>query len=119
MPEILAVVSGPGIFGTFITGLLLAWLTPWGFFKHKWVIYALAVVVLNQLLYPILELPLLSKLSALVDAEGLSALQNPEYISAWNRVIILLMVVWLLFISAAFVSVLKPWRKREGAEATS
>jgi hypothetical protein len=54
-----------------------------------------------------------------VEAGGLRALQNPEYISAWNTLIVLETVKLLLVISAAFVSVMKPWRKHEGAEATS
>ena len=63
--------------------------------------------------------PLVGKLAALVEAGGLRALQNPEYINAWNRLIILRTVWPLLVISVAFVSVIKPWRKREVAEATS
>jgi uncharacterized membrane protein len=117
--DALAIVNGMGIFFTFITGLLLAWLTPWGFFKHKWVIYTLAVVVFNLIIYFALGQPLESTPASLAEAEGLGALQNPEYISALTWSIIYEMVVWLLFISAAFVSVIKPWHKREAAEATS
>jgi hypothetical protein len=112
-------VLGPAGFGIIITGLLLSWLTPWGFFKHKWVAYKIAGTVLYLLISFGLVQPLEGKLAALAEAGGLSALQNPEYISTWNRVIILGTVIWLLLISAAFVSVIKPWRKREGAEATS
>ena len=117
--DTLAVVNGPGNIGTLITGLLLAWLTPWGFFKHKWVIYTLAVVVLLILVNFTLDPPLSSKLASLVDAEDLRALQNSEYISAWNRYVILRTVLSLLLISAAFVSVIKPWEKRKEAEAAS
>ena len=119
IPDSLTIVFVLGMSGTIITGLLLAWLTTWGFFKHKWVIYTLAVAVLITLVNFTLSEPLVSKLAALADAEGLSALQNPEYISAWNRYLILRAVCSLLLISAAFVSVIKPWRKREEAEATS
>ncbi len=119
IPDILTIVFVMGMSGTIITGLLLAWLTPWGFFKHKWVVYTLSVAVLITLVNFTLCEPLVGTLGALVDAEGLSALQNPEYISAWNRSIILETVKALLFVSAVFVSVIKPWRKREGAEATS
>jgi hypothetical protein len=108
--------AGPG---AVITGLLLAWLTPWGFFKHKWVVYKIAGTVVYLLISFTLAQPMVGKLAALVEAEGLSALQNPEYINAWNWVIILLTVCTLLLISAVFVSVIKPWEKRQGAEATS
>jgi len=116
--DILVPVFGACASGTIITGLLLSWLTPWGFFKHKWVIYTIAVTVLYLLVQFALIEPLGSKLAALVEAGGLRALQNPEYINTWNRFIILGMVNALLFISMAFVSVIKPWHKREGAEAT-
>jgi hypothetical protein len=109
----------PCAIGTLVTGLLLAWLTPWGFFKHKWVVYTGVITVLVTLVYLPFTLPLTSKLAALVDTGGLSALQNPEYISAWNRLIIIQVVYLLLLISMVFISVMKPWEKREGAKATS
>ena len=44
--DAIGIGQGTGMAGTMITGLLLAWLTPWGFFKHKWVIYTAVVVFL-------------------------------------------------------------------------
>ena len=119
IPGTLTIINAPGMSGTIITGLLLAWLTPWGFFKHKWVIYTLSVGILVTLIFFTFNLPLLNKVADLVGTEGLSALQNPEYINAWNRLIIIETVKTLLFISAVFISVFKPWEKREGAKATS
>ena len=116
VPQILNIVTGPGCLGTVITGVFLAWLTPWGFFKHKWVVYTMVMVVLDVLIAQIFGEPAVNKLAALAEAEGLSALQNPEYISAWNRLVISGTVTTLLLISAAFVSVIKPWRKRKEAE---
>ena len=119
VPDILNVVTAPSAFGTLVTGVLLSWLTPWGFFKYKWVIYLMAICVIDGLIVFILSDPAIRKLSTLAEAEGLSALQNPDYISAWNGLIIVGIVTSLLLISAIFVSVIKPWRKREGAEATT
>jgi hypothetical protein len=99
-----------------ITGVLLAWLTPWGFFKHKWVIYTIIIVILDILIAGIWCVPEINKMAALAGAEGLSALQNPGYVSARNTFIISGIVPLLLLISAVFVSVMKPWRRREGAE---
>ena len=118
IPDSLTIVFVLGMSGTIITGLLLAWLTPWGF-KHKWIVYTLAVAVLITLVNFTLSQPLLSRLAALVEAGGLRALQNPDYISTWNMVVILETVKLLLYASAAFVSEIKPWRRREGAETTS
>ena len=109
----------PCAIGTLVTGLLLSWLTPWGFFKHKWVVYTGVIMVLVTIVYLPLMLPLTGKLTDLVNAGGLSALQNPEYVSAWNRLIIIQTVYLLLLISMVFISVIKPWEKRERAKATS
>ena len=116
IPEILNITSGPGFFGTLITGVLLSWLTPWGFFKHKWVMYSATMIVIDILIVFILSDPMIAKLSALVEAEGLGALQNPEYISTWNSFVIVAAICPLFVSSAVFVSVIKPWRKREGTQ---
>ena len=116
IPDILNIVTMPGGLGTIITGILLAWLTPWGFFKHKWVIYSMGMVVLDLLIVFIFSDPLLIELSELVEAEGVGALQNPEYISTWNRFFIVAIICPLPLLSAVFVSVIKPWRKRGEAE---
>ncbi len=50
IPDMLTIANAPGMSGTIITGLLLAWLTPWGFFKHKWVVYTIAIAVLVTLI---------------------------------------------------------------------
>ena len=104
---------------TLITGLLLCWLTAWGFFKHGWVIYSGAAAIVAILLGVIWLGPGIDSLVDISKAEGLSALQNPEYVSAWNTVAILGIVQVVVLISAVFVSALKPWRKREGAEAAT
>jgi uncharacterized membrane protein len=119
VPQILNILTGPGCLGTIVTGVLLAWLTPWGFFKHKWIVYTMVVVVLDLVIAQIFGEPMVNKMATLAEAEGLSALQNPEYISAWNGLIIMSIVTLLLLISALFVSVMKPWRKRKEAEAAA
>jgi hypothetical protein len=119
MLDKLSIPIAPCATGTLVTGLLLSWLTPWGFFKHKWVVYTGVITVLVTIVVLPITLPLFSKITSLVDAGGLSALQNPEYISAWNRFIIFQVVYLLLLISMIFISVIKPWEKRERAAATS
>ena len=109
----------PCAIGTLITGLLLAWQTAWGFFKHGWVIYSGTATIVAILLGIIWLGPGIDTLVAISKLEGLSALQNPEYVSARNIGAILSIVWLLLLISAAFVSVLKPWTKRKEAEAAT
>jgi len=109
----------PAAICTVVIGVLLAWLSPAPFFKYKWVIYKEVAVILCLLIAAIWLDPRIAKLAALTEAEGLSALQSPEYISTWSTLVKLSIVLPLLLISAVFVSVLKPWRKREGAEAAT
>ena len=92
-----------------ITGLLLCWQTPWGFFKY-WsvviplVVWAVAIVLGIACLGPWTE-----DLVRISKAEGLAALQNGEYLYALQMMKIV-GVVWIsILIFAAFVSVIKPW----------
>ena len=92
-----------------ITGLLLCWQTPWGFFKYWSVViplvaWAVAIVLVIACLGPWTE-----DLVRISKAEGLAALQNGEYLYALQMMKII-GTVWIsIIIFAAFVSVIKPW----------
>ena len=92
-----------------ITGLLLCWQTPWGFFKYWAVViplvaWAVAIVLGIACLGPWTE-----DLVRISKAEGLAALQNGEYLYALQMMKIV-GTVWIsILIFAAFVSVIKPW----------
>jgi uncharacterized membrane protein len=101
---------------TLVTGLLLCWLTAWGFFKNGWVIYSEVVAIVAILLGVIWLGPGIADLMAISEAEGLSALQNPEYTSAWNTVTIFGIIQPVILISSIFISLMKPWRNRDGVE---
>ena len=100
-----------------ITGLLLCWQTPFGFFKYWSVViplvaWAVAIVLGIAFLGPWNE-----DLVRISKAEGLAALQNEEYLYALRMVKILGAVQVILLIFAAFVSVIRPWgrlRKTKG-----
>ena len=104
---------------TLITGLLLCWLTTWGFFKNGWVIYSLVAAIVVMVVGAIWLAPGKAELLAISEREGLAALQSPVYASTWNTVAVFNVVVTVITTSVVFISAFKPWRKREGAEATS
>ena len=104
---------------TLITGLLLCWLTTWGFFKNGWVIYSGVGTIVVMVVGMVWLAPGKADLLTIVETEGLAALQNSVYMSTWNTVAILSIVVQAITASVVFVSALKPWRKREGAGAAS
>jgi hypothetical protein len=92
-----------------ITGLLLCWQTPWGFFKYWSVViplvcWAVAIVLGIACLGPWNE-----DLVRISKAEGLAALQNGEYLYALQMYKIIGIVWIIILIFAAFVSVIKPW----------
>jgi uncharacterized membrane protein len=117
--RILGIPCGLGMLGTIITGIFLAKRTPWGFFKHRWLIYKESIYILYLIVAVVVGNIVLSKAMALTTAEGLAALQNPAYTGAWTGLVITDAVALLILISIVFVSVIKPWRKHAGAEAAT
>jgi hypothetical protein len=107
----------PAAIGCLASGLLLSWLTPWGFFKHRWIsvkwvltvtCIAIGIVVLGP---PVESQPVLSR------TLGLGALDEAVY--AANRTGTLVggaaLILTLLFMLV--ISVLKPWQKNKKAAA--
>jgi uncharacterized integral membrane protein len=113
--RILYIPGGVGMLGTIITGIVLARRTPWGFFKHRWLIYKQAIYIL-YLVDVVVGNVVFDKATAIVQSEGLAALQNPAYTDAWTGLIITSVLNLLILISIVFVSEIKPWRKHTGAE---
>jgi len=92
-----------------ITGLLLCWQTPWGFFKYWSVVIPLVVWTVAIVLGITCLGPWTDDLVRISKAEGLAALQNGEYLYALQMLKILSIVWIIILIFAAFVSVIKPW----------
>jgi uncharacterized membrane protein len=111
----LYIPGGLGMLGTIITGIFLARRTPWGFFKHRWLIYKQSIYIL-YLVSVVVGNIVFSKATALATADGLAALQNPAYTGAWTGLIITSVVNLLILISIVFVSEIKPWRKHAEVE---
>ena len=100
-----------------ISGLLLCWQTPWGFFKYWSVVIPLVVWAVAIVLGITCLGPWTDDLVRISKAEGLAALQNGEYLYALRMIKILGTVQMLILIFAAFASVIKPWgrlRKTQG-----
>jgi len=105
----------PGAMGCLFSGLLISWLTPWGFFRHPWVavkwILTIACILFGTFyLGPIINTqPLTSR------ELGLAATHDPLYIQRHfsNALGGGIQVLVIIFMVA--VSVLKPWKKKTGA----
>lgn len=94
--SLLDLIIIPSVILTLITGLLLCWLTTWGFFKNGWVIYSEVVVIVAMLVGVIWLAPGKSDLLNISETEGLAALQSPVYTSTWNTVTILSIVLLVI-----------------------
>ncbi len=99
----------PSGMGTLITGLLLCWLTNWGFFKY-WSVVVQGVVTIGVILLGIFALaPWVEELMDVSKAEGLRALQNIKYLHNLEMLKIVGAIAPAILIFGAFVSVIKPW----------
>ena len=97
--------------GSFLTGLLLSWKTPWGFFKHWWIIVKLILMVFMIVLGSAFLGTWINGSVYMVQEQGLNVFENKKYLDYqtlakfWGS--FQLCVLFLLF----FVSVFKPWKK--------
>src|SRR5215831_5425368 len=107
------VIVYPTALGALVTGLLESWLTTWGFFKFRWVIVKL-VVTLAVILYGVVfQGAWLSELESIARSEGLAALHNPVYLQGRLLDTISAVVMISALATLPFISVLKPWAKRD------
>lgn len=101
----------PGAIGSLLTGFLYSLLTPWGFFKHRWVAVKWLLTLYGVLFGTFFLGPWLNSLAPVSARLGAGALGDYAYMRArdlnsfWGAV----QLATLLF--ALTISVLKPWRK--------
>ncbi|MBT2691293.1 DUF2269 family protein [Bacillus sp. ISL-47] len=96
-----------------LTGIIMSLGTPWGFFRHYWVIFKLLLTVFSTIVL-LLHMPLVSSLARLaeeVDPAGLSRLPNELFHPAVGLLLLLIIVI---------LSVYKPrgmtpygWKKQQ------
>lgn len=102
----------PSAMGSLLTGLLISWLTPWGFFKWRWVtvkwIGTFAVIFAGSLMIG----PRLNTMEALSAAEPLRVLQSSAFRNDHQVISIVLVPQVLLLLFMVIISVLKPWKDK-------
>ncbi|MDR0548743.1 MAG: hypothetical protein LBI10_04940 [Deltaproteobacteria bacterium] len=101
----------PGALGSLLTGLLISGLTPWGFFKHRWVTIKWILTIFCILFGTFFLGPTVNGQPPISEEYGLAALNDPQYVANWLNSLIggLFQMLALFFMLA--ISVLKPWRK--------
>ena len=102
----------PAALGTLFTGLLISMLTPWGFFKHRWVAVKWVVTVLAILFGTFFLGPWVNELTALTDEFGAVSVVEKRF-----QVLMSYHTLWggvqtVTLIAVVFISAIKPWGKK-------
>lgn len=107
----------PGAIGTFLTALVYSIWTKWGWFKHNWITVKWIICIFGMIFGTFWLGPWLSGLANMAQEHGLKALSDPEFLSTRQNSMIFGTFQALTVIFAAFISSLKPWKKKKGNEA--
>ena len=97
-----------------LSGVLLAWKTPWGLFRHWWVALKLVVTVALLISGASLLGPWINETEALARAAGASVLELPRYATIERRVAGLAGAQIAILGVIMYASIFKPWGKIAG-----
>jgi hypothetical protein len=102
----------PGAMGCLVTGILYSTFTPWGWFKHNWIIVKWVICIYGVVFgtYPLG--PWMSELVVIAKEKGLAALTDPTFMHNQKMLMIFGTFQALTITVACFISVLKPWKKK-------
>ena len=106
----------PGAVGCLVTGLLFSLLSPWGFFRHRWLAVKWILTVFCILFGTFYLGPRVNGQPPLALAEGLSALANPIYLENRSGNILGGLIQMALIVFMVAVSVVKPWKAGRRAD---
>ncbi len=101
----------PAAWLSLLTGVFASWLTPWGFFKYRWVTLKWIATLAMMIYAPLFLARWDRSIAAISKVEGLMALQNPVYLQdrQWYTVSGVTFIVILILLS--LISTLKPWTR--------
>jgi hypothetical protein len=107
--DLLIIPSGVGVL---ITSLMISIFTKWGFFKFRWMTVVWIIFLGNIIVGGVVLGPLKRNVLAIVENDGLLALQNPIYIK--NHALLSfggILQVTLLALAILIIE-FKPWGRR-------
>jgi hypothetical protein len=94
-----------------LSGMLLAWKTPWGFFKHWWVAVKLVITVALLCVGAGLLGPWINETEALARSHAGLVQGLPRYHTVERNVTVLGSVQLLILGFVLYASIFKPWGK--------
>lgn len=108
----------PGALAVLITGILLAFRTHWGFFKHYWIMAKEAIFLIVIIIGSTLNIWVQDSIRITAE-KGLDALHDPNYLQDRTILVGFAIIQTSLFLSIIVISVLKPWGKRKKGMETN
>jgi uncharacterized membrane protein len=109
----MAIIVIPGACGCLLTGLIYSIFSPWGFFKHNWLIFKWIITVGAILFGTFFLGPWESTMMTISGKLGLAALNDPAYRYNETMNILFGSLQCLLLIITLFISIFKPWKGRK------
>jgi hypothetical protein len=103
----------PGAMGTLVTALIYSIWTNWGWFRHRWVTVKWAICAFGIIFgtYPLG--PWLGDIARIAGERGMSSYHDPVFLHNVFMLRIFGPFQAATIVFALFLSVLKPWKKRE------
>jgi len=101
-------VAVPSATGTFITGLIFSITTPWGFFKHRWIIAKYLINLAPMLLGAICLAPWILGMLEQAERLGANVLYDPLFLRRRSLFTSFVTVQFFLLLGAIYLSVFKP-----------
>jgi hypothetical protein len=102
----------PGAIGCLLTGLLFSALSPWGFFKHRWVAVKWALTVYCVLYGTFFLGPRVNAQAELALAGGLAPLGSAASLASRQELMAGGLLVLSVILFMTWLSVYRPWKSR-------
>jgi uncharacterized membrane protein len=100
-----------GAIGCLLTGFVYSLMTPWGFFKFRWITIKWISIVLLILFGTFFLGPWLNEMAEISANEYALALMNPNYLYDEKMNMIWGSIQFGINILLVIISVLKPWKR--------
>ena len=109
----------PAAVGSLLTGLLLSWLTPWGFFKWRWVTVKWGLTVIMTLFGVFYLSPWLHEMADITVSDPIGVLHNETFLAKRWLLSLSGGPMFLAMFFLVFISVIKPWSARSKGKSSS
>jgi len=109
----------PAAIGSLLTGLLLSWLTPWGFFKWRWVTVKWGLTVIMTLFGVFYLSPWLHEMADITVSDPIGVLHNETFLAKRWLLSLSGGPMFLAMFFLVFISVVTPWSARYKGKSSS